>query len=120
MGFLWRQTRRVRVRRAVALLANLSRRRYAIIAMPTQMSNAGSTMITMPLSMAWTDPGIMVIVVGNLGQRVGADRSLVQRSETVGIRPELIHHDEHEDQGRYQAPEECPALIPQMHEIHHP
>jgi len=34
--------------------------------MPTQMSNAGSTMITMPLSMAWTDPGIVVIVVRDL------------------------------------------------------
>jgi predicted benzoate:H+ symporter BenE len=54
-----------------ALLANLSRRRYAMIAMPMQMNKAGTTMTTMPLSMAWTDPGIMVIVTGSLDQIVG-------------------------------------------------
>ena len=50
--WLWNQTRRVRSRRAGPLPANLSRLRYAIIAMPAQMSNAGSTMTTMALSMA--------------------------------------------------------------------
>jgi hypothetical protein len=39
--------------------------------MPTQMNKAGSTMITMALSMAWTDPGMTVIGVGH--QVVGAD-----------------------------------------------
>ena len=77
-------------------------------------------MITMPLSMAWTDPGIMVMVLGSLDRAAGAEGSLVQRSETVRIRPELIHHDKNKDQGRYQAPEERPALVPQMHEIQHP
>jgi hypothetical protein len=45
--------------------------------MPTQMNNAGRTMITMPLSMAWADPGMLVIVVGNPHQVVRPDRSLV-------------------------------------------
>ena len=45
--------------------------------MPTQMNNAGSTMITMPLNMAWTDPGMLVIVLSNPHQVVRLDRSLV-------------------------------------------
>ena len=89
------------------------------MAMPRQMTNAGSTMIAMPASMVWTDPGIIVMMLRNLGQGGQVESSLVQRAETVRIRPELIHQDEHEDQPRDQAPEEGPALIHQMHEIHH-
>ena len=41
----------------------------------------------------------MFILAGDLDQGVKADQSLMQRAETVRIRPELVHHEEHEDLG---------------------
>jgi hypothetical protein len=45
--------------------------------MPTQINSAGSTIINMPPSMAWTGPGMTLIVDPSLARVGMAGRSLM-------------------------------------------